>query len=69
VKTIKPFAYLDHPYIPITDTASFTAYNESAFACKTQIELIEFINKMGKISIRVVICSYDSRNSVLYEVA
>lgn len=57
------FVYFDPPYRPITDTASFTAYTESLFNDKEQIELAEFVNDMHCKGAKFVISNSDPKNS------
>ena len=57
------FVYFDPPYRPITNTASFTAYTESLFNDKKQIELAEFDNTMNNKGAKVVISNSDPKNS------
>jgi len=40
------FVYFDPPYYPLTQTSSFTAYNENSFLDKEQIELFEVFKKL-----------------------
>lgn len=56
------FVYFDPPYRPITDTASFTAYNENNFNDKHQIELANFVNEMHKKGAKIVISNSDPKN-------
>ncbi len=57
------FAYFDPPYRPITDTASFTAYTETLFNDKEQIELAQFFDEMHRKGAKVVISNSDPKNS------
>ena len=41
------FVYLDPPYRPLTESSSFTSYNENGFSDIQQIELGNFINEMS----------------------
>ncbi len=54
------FVYFDPPYRPITDTASFTAYTESLFSDKEQIELSRFVDEMHRKGARVVVSNNSS---------
>ncbi len=42
------FFYLDPPYKPISDTASFTAYAQGEFGDEAQIELARFCQELDK---------------------
>ncbi len=57
------FVYIDPPYRPLTQTASFTAYSENPFNDKEQIELGEFVNKITEIGAKVVLSNSDPKNS------
>lgn len=57
------FVYLDPPYRPITDTASFTAYSEDLFDDTKQIELAKFVDDMNKRGARIVVSNSDPKNS------
>lgn len=57
------FVYFDPPYRPLTDTASFTAYTESLFTDKEQIELAQFVDDMHRKGAKVVISNSDPKNS------
>jgi len=57
------FVYLDPPYRPITETASFTAYSENIFDDKCQRELAEFTKIATSAGALVVISNSDPKNS------
>lgn len=57
------FVYLDPPYRPITDTASFTAYTENLFNDEEQIELAKFVDNMHRKGAKIVISNSDPKNS------
>lgn len=57
------FVYLDPPYRPITDTASFTAYTENLFNDEEQIELARFFDDMHRKGAKVVMSNSDPKNS------
>lgn len=59
----RTFVYLDPPYRPITDTASFTAYTENLFNDKEQIELAKFVDDMDKKGAKIVVSNSDPKNS------
>lgn len=57
------FVYLDPPYRPITNTASFTAYSEHLFNDAKQIELARFVDDMHNKGARIVVSNSDPKNS------
>ncbi len=57
------FVYFDPPYRPLTETASFTAYNENAFGDNEQKELAEFAEKMRQRGALVVASNSDPKNT------
>ena len=57
------FVYIDPPYRPITQTASFTSYAETDFDDKEQIELGLFVDKITNRKAKVVISNSDPKNS------
>ena len=59
----KTFVYFDPPYRPITETASFTAYNETIFNDDKQIELAQFTDAMDKKYAKILISNSDPKNS------
>lgn len=59
----KTFVYIDPPYRPITDTASFTAYTECQFNDEEQIKLARFVDDMHGKGAKVVVSNSDPKNS------
>lgn len=57
------FAYFDPPYRPLTETSSFTAYTESIFDDKAQMELAEFVDRMNERGAKVVVSNSDPKNA------
>lgn len=57
------FVYFDPPYRPITETSSFTSYNENLFDDKEQIELAEFVEKMTHKGAKIIVSNSDPKNS------
>ncbi|MDO4295877.1 MAG: DNA adenine methylase [bacterium] len=57
------FVYLDPPYRPLTDTASFTAYTENVFQDEEQIELAKFVDDMSEKGAKIVVSNSDPKNS------
>ena len=56
------FVYLDPPYRPLSNTASFTAYTENLFNDEEQIELAKFVDNMHKKGAKIVISNSDPKN-------
>ena len=59
----KTFVYIDPPYRPLTETASFTSYAETDFADKEQFELGRFMDNLNAKGANVIISNSDSKNS------
>ncbi|NLV86950.1 MAG: DNA adenine methylase [Clostridiales bacterium] len=57
------FYYIDPPYRPLTETASFTSYAEGGFADKEQAELKEFVDELTKKGAKVLVSNSDPKNS------
>ncbi|MFI3205894.1 MAG: DNA adenine methylase [Clostridia bacterium] len=57
------FVYIDPPYRPLSETSSFTSYNESEFGDKEQIELSEFANILKSKKAKVVLSNSDPKNA------
>lgn len=58
------FVYIDPPYRPITETASFTAYSEKLFDDCEQIALGQFVDEIHKAGAKVIVSNSDPKNSV-----
>ena len=58
----KTFVYFDPPYRPLTDTANFTAYTETLFDDKEQIELAKFVDDMHGKGAKIVVSNSDPKN-------
>ena len=59
----KTFVYIDPPYRPLTETASFTSYAEAGFADKEQIELGQFMDNLNAKGANVIVSNSDPKNS------
>lgn len=59
----KTFVYIDPPYRPLTETASFTSYNENEFGDQQQIELGHFIDEITEKGAKVVASNSDPKNA------
>lgn len=57
------FVYLDPPYRPITETSGFTAYTETLFNDKAQIELADYVASLTKKGAKVIVSNSDPKNS------
>lgn len=56
------FVYLDPPYRPLTESSSFTSYNENGFSDVQQIELGNFITEMAHRGALIVASNSDPHN-------
>lgn len=61
--TENTFVYIDPPYRPLTETANFTSYNETAFNDNEQIRLANFVNQLDELGAKVVVSNSDPKNS------
>lgn len=57
------FVYLDPPYRPLTESSSFTSYNENGFTDVQQIELGNFITEMAHRGALIVASNSDPHNA------
>lgn len=57
------FVYLDPPCRPLTESSSFTSYNENGFSDIQQIELGNFINEMSHKGAMIVASNSDPHNA------
>lgn len=57
------FVYIDPPYRPLTQTASFTSYAESSFDDKEQKELGAFVDSITEKEASVIVSNSDPKNS------
>lgn len=57
------FVYIDPPYRPLPNTASFTAYDKSGFTDKEQKELGQFIDKIYKKGAKIVLSNSDPKET------
>lgn len=53
------FAYLDPPYIPVSETANFTAYQRNGFGLDNQEKLAEVIEELTQKGVRVMLSNSD----------
>lgn len=56
------FVYIDPPYRPISATASFTAYSESAFDDEAQRELAGFVREIHRKGATILMSNSDPTN-------
>lgn len=59
----KPFVYLDPPYRPLSNTASFTGYSESGFTDDDQKKLCEFCKRISEKGARFLLSNSDPKNT------
>ena len=57
------FVYLDPPYRPLTESSSFTSYNENGFTDVQQIELGNFITEMAHRGALIAASNSDPHNA------
>lgn len=57
------FVYIDPPYRPISETASFTSYAKTDFNDNDQIALSEFVTNITQKGAKVVISNSDPKNN------
>lgn len=56
------FVYLDPPYRPISETASFTAYSAGAFDDSEQVRLARFIDEISAVGAKILLSNSDPKN-------
>ncbi len=56
------FVYFDPPYRPISNTANFTAYNETVFTDSEQLELAKFVDSVHNKGAKIIISNSDPKN-------
>lgn len=57
------FVYIDPPYRPISETASFTSYAKTDFNDNDQIALSEFVTNITQKGAKVVVSNSDPKNN------
>ena len=57
------FVYLDPPYIPLSQTASFTAYSKENFGMSDQMELKHLCDKLTSMGVMFMLSNSDTRIS------
>ena len=57
------FVYFDPPYVPLSPTASFTAYAQGRFGPAEQARLAEVLRELGTNKIRAVLSNSDCKES------
>lgn len=60
--TDKSFIYLDPPYRPLNKTSSFTQYSKENFDDSDQIRLYQFIQRLTKKHVPILLSNSDSKN-------
>lgn len=56
------FVYIDPPYRPLTETASFTSYAEMDFNDEEQITLGKFVDRISGKKAKIVVSNSDPKN-------
>lgn len=56
------FVYFDPPYRPLSNTATFTAYNSYAFNDNEQIRLAKFVDQANASGAKILLSNSDSKN-------
>ncbi|MFI3168720.1 MAG: DpnII family type II restriction endonuclease [Faecalibacterium sp.] len=56
------FVYIDPPYRPISETASFTSYAETNFDDNEQIALGQFVDRASEKGAKIIISNSDPKN-------
>jgi DNA adenine methylase len=56
------FIYLDPPYRPISQTASFTSYSKSAFVDDDQVRLASFFHRLSRRKTKLMLSNSDPKN-------
>ncbi len=56
------FVYIDPPYRPLSQTASFTSYNADCFDDNEQIRLAKFVDEINLSGAKVMISNSDPQN-------
>lgn len=56
------FVYIDPPYRPLTETASFTSYTETEFGDSEQIRLRKFVDDICQKGAIIVVSNSDPKN-------
>jgi len=58
----KTFVYLDPPYRPLSETASFTNYSKNGFTDNDQMRLAKFYQELDTIGAKVMLSNSDPKN-------
>jgi len=53
------FVYFDPPYIPLSDTASFTAYQSGGFGMSSQQKLLDVYTELSKKGVKCLLSNSD----------
>lgn len=57
------FAYFDPPYVPLSKTASFTAYSASGFLRKDQERLVDVLRDLKKRRVHAMLSNADTKET------
>ena len=58
----RTFIYIDPPYRPLSETASFTSYVEAIFDDEEQLRLVKFVDRLSEKGAQVVVSNSDPKN-------
>lgn len=70
VSTVKEgdFVYFDPPYIPLTETSSFTSYTHEGFSYEDQVRLRNTVRRLTEKGVKVMVSNSSSKLTIdLYE--
>lgn len=70
VSTVKKgdFVYFDPPYIPLTETSSFTSYTHEGFSYEDQVRLRNTVRRLTEKGVKVMVSNSSSKLTIdLYE--
>lgn len=62
------FVYFDPPYIPLTETSSFTSYTHEGFSYEDQVRLRNTVRRLTEKGVKVMVSNSSSKLTIdLYE--
>lgn len=60
---VKDFAYFDPPYVPVSQTASFTSYTKDGFGPAEQTRLVKEFARLSEKGVRAVLSNADTEGT------